>query len=818
MFMNCIDLSGTWTGKALNRKMEFPCQVPGDIASALIAVKNLPHPYWARQEPDIQWIGQEDWLLTRIFQLSAAEAESVGLLLIETIDTVAEVYLNGELIGSSDNMFRGLRLNTRKLLKEGVNQLEVYIRSPEKDAQEAAKRVPYPIPCSGFGPISSPHRNLIRKVQCHAGWDWGPAIMTGGIYGNISLSLFPEGTGHIDYVYTRQIRHSGSLWELEVQTEYLAWQAGVLSLEYHFNGLTIRRDFDVNQGVQVLTTSLQIENPELWWPAGYGDQALYPLEVRTKEESVTRRIGFRNAELIVQDDDSGRSMYFRINGRNIFAKGANWIPTDALPSGQSPQKYKTFLEDAITAGMNMIRVWGGGQYEKDIFYDTCDELGLMIWQDMMFACALYPANPEFLENVRQEVSHQVKRLKDHACMVLWCGNNENVGALNWYEESRKNRDRYIVDYDRLNEGIIGKTVREIDPDTAWWPSSPSAGEGDYSDCWHDDSRGDMHYWSVWHEGLPFESYYEVTPRFCSEFGFQSFPSLKTIASYAPESEYNITSPVMRHHQKNNRGNTIILETMARYFRIPEKFEDFVYLSQVQQALAIKTAVEYWRSRRPVCMGALYWQLNDNWPAASWSSIDYYGNWKLLHYEAARFYRPVWISMFIKNGQIEIWGLNDSAHPIQGEIHIRLIDFAGTIQKTLKSEAIWVSPEIPLQVCIFPVFSPEESTKMFLDAQWDIADDRISNTLLLRRRPLDCYFEDAFIEIVPGDTPLTFTLKTDKPVFFLQIECDSPGRFSDNGFSLLPERPVSVSFFPSETLKKKDFISGLKIRHIKATYT
>lgn len=271
----------------------------------------------------------------------------------------------------------------------------------------------------------------------------------------------------------------------------------------------------------------------------------------------------------------------------------------------------------------------------------------------------------------------MKRLQNHPSIVLWCGNNEDLGALTEFHESRENRDRYLVDYDRLNEGVIGRAVKELDPDRTWWPSSPSAGEGDYSDCRQDDTKGDMHYWSVWHEGLPFESYYDVVPRFCSEFGFQSFPGMKTVAGYAPEDQWNVSSPVMRHHQKNNAGNTIILSTMARYFRMSSNFADFLYLSQVQQAWAIRMAVEYWRSRRPVSMGALYWQLNDLWPVASWASIEYDGTWKLLHYEAKRFFAPVWVSLYKKDGKLHVVGLNDNPEYVAGHLVVRLMGFDGS---------------------------------------------------------------------------------------------------------------------------------------------
>ncbi len=323
--------------------------------------------------------------------------------------------------------------------------------------------------------------------------------------------------------------------------------------------------------------------------------------------------------------------------------------------------------------MNMVRVWGGGHYENDIFYDLCDQLGILVWQDCMFSCSLYPATSWFLKSVKDEITYQVKRLKDHPSLALWCGNNEDVGALTWFESSRRERDKYLIDYDRLNEGIIGKTIKELDPLRKWWSSSPSAGESDYSDCWHDDSKGDMHYWSVWHEGKPFEAYKEIIPRFCSEFGFQSFPSLPLLTKVithdgtknVDSGEFNLSSSVMEHHQRNDRGNTIILSTMLRYFHLPSSFAHQIYISQIQQSFAMQTAIEYWRSNRPRCMGTLFWQLQDNWPVASWSSIEYGGKWKALQYEAKRFYNPLLLTFQKQDEEIALIGVNDNTKLSKG---------------------------------------------------------------------------------------------------------------------------------------------------------
>ncbi|WDR02782.1 hypothetical protein PSQ19_00645 [Devosia algicola] len=341
--------------------------------------------------------------------------------------------------------------------------------------------------------------------------------------------------------------------------------------------------------------------------------------------------------------------------------GANWIPADAIPSRITPAVVRDLLESAKAANMNMLRIWGGGQYEPDYFYELCDELGILIWHDFMFACMSYPSDREFLDDVRVEITQQLRRLSHHACIALWCGDNEVIGSLGWYPETMAAPERYVANYDRLNS-MLGRIVEDEDPARRFWPSSPSMGYLDFSDGWHADTRGDTHYWDVWHSAKPFEAYRTVNPRFASEFGFQSFTSMNVIETFAEPKDRNPSSPVMENHQRNEGGNARILETMTRYFRFPSNFDQMVFLSQIQQGLAIKTAIEYWRSTKPRCMGTLYWQINDIWPVASWASLDYGGQWKLLHYMAKRFYLPISVVAVPdpETGDIVLRGINDTA--------------------------------------------------------------------------------------------------------------------------------------------------------------
>jgi beta-mannosidase len=451
--------------------------------------------------------------------------------------------------------------------------------------------------------------NFLRKTQCAAGWDWNICLMPLGIYGEVLLHR--HALGRIDHVEARQ-NHSPGRVDVEIITEFHAYQAGQIRYRIAFAGRTEAREVSVTAGTNQLADRFAVENPQLWWPAGQGAQPLYDLEAAVDDDVVRRRIGLRTLELVTEDDAVGQSMKFRVNGRDVFAKGANWIPADALPQRRTPQAVVPQLEAAVAANMNMLRLWGGGRFEPDWFYEACDALGLMIWHDFMFACMHYPSDRGFLREVEAEVTYQIRRLSHHASIALWCGDNEMIGALSWYEATIKDRDRYVANYDRLNR-TLEYAVEDHDPSRRFWPSSPSLGPLNFHDGWHGDTRGDLHFWEVWHSAKPFEFYRTVRPRFCSEFGFQSFPSMKVIRSFVDKKDENLSSPPMEVHQRNKGGNARMAETMTRYFRFPSSFENLVYLSQVQQGLAMRTAIEFWRSLKPRCMGTLYWQLNDSWP-------------------------------------------------------------------------------------------------------------------------------------------------------------------------------------------------------------
>ena len=881
--MKRIGLEGDWRLLRLSDGSSRPMAVPGDIMSALLAAGEIPDPYYGKNELDLQWIGREDWRFERDFELDGSflSHESVYLEAL-VLDTVAEVELNGQNLGSSRNMWRRFRAEAKPLLKAGMNRLAVTIRSPERAAAEAAAALAYPIPASEY-PVFSPHRNLLRKAQCMAGWDWGPCLMTGGIYD--SISLVAHDGPRLEYATTR-MRRERAEWVVGIDLDLEAPAPSRCRATASLAGVNATAELDLPAGASRRSLELRVRDVEAWWPAGYGAQPLYDLRIELcppgapvadksagrgghedrghdgRGHFLEKRLGFRELAVVAEEDEWGKSLKFAVNGREIFAKGANWIPADALPSRWTRGRLADLLGSAVAANMNCLRVWGGGRYESEDFYGLCDELGLLVWQDCMFSCALYPSSPAFLAEVEAETRHQVLRLKDHPSIALWCGNNEALGAITWYEESRKSPTRYIADYDRLTEGTVGRVVRNLDPGRAWWPSSPSAGPDDYSDNWHADGRGDMHYWTVWHEGKPFSAYLDVKPRFCSEFGFQSLPSARTVAAFAPEDERNVTSPVMEDHQRHPRGNALIMETMLRYFRMPSGFRETLYLSQVQQALAIRTAVEYWRSLRPRCMGTLYWQLNDVWPVASWSSLEYDGSWKLLHHEARRFYEPLHLALVRTGTQLEAHAMNDLATRFSATLGLRFRRFDGSLVSEVLVDAV-LEPDSSACLWSLPLSAlPGDPAELYLDAALSFEPfeaDRVypaslpasaataagaamsaataaaaplaqgsRKARLFLTEPKRCALVDPrlSVHVETGRDGLVARVRAEAPAFWvaLELEGEEPGaprgRFEDSGFDLGPGEEAIVPFLPADGSPlptAAGLEASLKVMHLRASY-
>jgi beta-mannosidase len=838
--MKRIGLEGTWKLTRVSDGSSRPMAVPGDIASALIRSGEIPDPYFGRNELETLWVGREDWFLERKFEIDDETLSHDRVFLeLGMIDTVAVIRINGEEVGRSANMFRRFRSDVKRLVAPGSNVVSVLLRSPERAAADIAASLPYPIPYAGF-PVASPHRNLLRKAQCMAGWDWGPCLLTGGIYDSASLTAI-DGP-RIEYVTTR-VRREGADWVIAARAELDCAAPGRAAMKAAISGAAASIEIEAAAGATIAEIELRLPlaRVEPWWPAGCGPDPsgprhLYELSVAMEPSgsgperghALKKRLGFRELEVVAAEDAAGRSLTFRVNGRDVFCKGANWVPADALPSRWTRDRIDGLLDSAVRANMNCLRAWGGGLYESEDFYDLCDEKGILVWQDFAFACALYPSSPAFLAEVEAEARHQVKRLMDRPSLALWCGNNENLGALGWFSESKRDPMRYAVDYDRLYEGTIGSVVRELDPGRTFWPSSPCAGPGEYSDNWHADGRGDMHFWSVWHEGKDFTEYYKVKPRFCSEFGFQSFPNPGTVASFAPEGERNVTSPVMEHHQRHPKGNALILDTMSRYFRMPRGGLETLYLSQVQQAIAIRTAVEYWRSLKPTCMGTLYWQLNDVWPVSSWSSLDYDGGWKLLHYEARRFFESLHLALMPKDGTIRAIAVSDEESDRGGLLTIRLRRLDGRVAKTFETRCVARSDSATELFRVDPAslgLPPEES---FLEARLALDEKRgpggpERRALAFLAEPKRCSLLDPGLaaRIAEGSAGPELVLRAERPAFYVAAWTPGiQGGFEDSGFHLMPGEERRLAFVPARGAPEPaagELAAALRIMHLRSSY-
>ncbi len=777
-----IALSGLWSLCDHDGNNACDMAIPGDALSALIAAGHLPDPYVGRNEYDCRWPADRDWIAQRTFV-----AEDTALdLVVSGLDTVAEIRINGTPALAAENSFRSYRADVSNIVRAGENQIEIRFHANTRAANARATALPYPVPNSKNCPI--PNGNLLRKPACDFGWDWNIALAPFGLYGDIQLE--PQRAARVAGIVVTQA-HVDERVDVTVEIRVDGKAAG-RTVELSLCGATAKAT--VQNGRAVAT--LAITEPELWWPAGLGPQTLHELSVTLDDRTETRRIGLRSLEHVVEPDEAGVGFGFRVNGHDTFARGANWIPADALPSRITEAETRALLQSAVDAHMNMIRVWGGGRYEADWFYDLCDELGLMVWQDFMFACNLYPASKEFLTEVGAEVRDQVLRLNHHACIALWCGDNELVGALTWYAESRTNRDRYLVAYDRLNR-TVEDGLKAILPQANWWPSSPASGRLDFGDAWHDDRSGDMHFWSVWHEGRDFEHYRDVRPRFCSEFGFQSFPSMPVVRSFAAKDDLNIASPVMESHQKNAGGNARIAETMFRYFRFPVDFESFVYLSQVQQGLAIRTAVDYWRSQKPHCMGALYWQLNDTWPVASWSSLDHGGGWKLLHHMARRFFAPVNVAAVPRDDGIALSAVNDTRAPVEVSLVAHAVTMDGQAREIAACEGT-VAPARASILKTLPIGSVK--AEEILLYQWTASNGAAGGDHLAPApyKTLPLVNPEIAMTVRQADDHWLLSIRSTGTALFVSAEADVPGRFSDNTLTLLPDRPAEVAFRPLAT--------------------
>lgn len=672
--------SEKWQFKNSKENKWLTASVPGTIHFDLMNNKLIPDPYKDENEKKVQWVENEDWDYQTVFKISAKELENQNAdLVFHGLDTFSEIYLNGKRLKKTDNMFRTWKIPVKNDLKIGNNILQIKFKSSVHIGKDLAKKVPFTMP-------ESP-RSFVRKAQYQFGWDWGPRLVTAGIWKDVKLNFWNQ--VKLENVKVEQKNLTKQKADLNIYAEIFAEQSG----KYSFLINNETRDVSLQEGSNKISIPFQITNPKLWQPNGWGEPILYDLKVSLKKDSKTlsfksERIGLRTIELVQEKDEKGKSFYFEVNGNPMYTKGTNWIPSDSFTPRITKEKYKKLIKDCKDANMNMIRVWGGGIYEDDEFYKACDENGILVWQDFMFAGSFYPSDEDFLNNVKEEVKDQVNRLQNHPSIALWCGNNEiDEAIVNWgyqkqFKYSKEDSLQVWKDYKKVFHEVIPNALKEnlTSEKNIYWPTSPSIGWG------HKESltEGDSHYWGVWWGEFPFEIYNEKVPRFASEYGFQGMPSLETVKSmFSVKSDLSLENPTIKAHEKNARGFEIIQKYMERDYAVPKDFVKYNYISQLLQARGMQIAIEAHRRAKPYNMGTLYWQLNDCWSVISWSSIDYLGNWKALHYQVKRSFENQVILTEEKEGFLDFYGINDELKKFEDvKVEIQVVDFNGKILNDL----------------------------------------------------------------------------------------------------------------------------------------
>ncbi|HEX7317292.1 MAG TPA: glycoside hydrolase family 2 protein [Pyrinomonadaceae bacterium] len=813
-----IGLNSGWMFRQVGKEEWHRANVPGSVHTDLLANRLIEDPFHRDNEPKLQWIGKTDWEYRATFDVPAALLRRRNVeLVFEGLDTYAVVYLNERPLLEADNMFRTWRVDAKSALKAGPNTLRVVFRSPINEVLPRMKTLGYELPASNDqGEKTSPHT---RKAPYQYGWDWGPRFVTCGVWKPARLEAWDD--ARLVDLNVLQNSLSSTAAQLTAQVEVASSSSSdavVVVEDPTDKRVAARQTVKLSTGVNRFALKLSIPNPRLWWPAGLGPQKLYTLRARLTSggkvsDELSTRVGLRTLELRQQTDAAGKSFTFVVNGVPVFAKGANWIPADSFPERVTRERYRHLIQSARDANMNMLRVWGGGYYEMDAFYELCDELGIMVWQDFMFACSMYPGDEKFLESVRAEATDNVRRLRNHPSVVLWCGNNEVETAWQHWGWKQNLPAKLWDDYKKIFHGVLPEVVAREDPTRPYWPSSPSSNLEEDSDS---QRMGDIHYWEVWHASKPFDYYERQRPRFMSEYGFQSFPAIETVNAYTLPSDHDIQSPVMLAHQKHPRGNQLIREYMLRDFPEPKDFESFLYVSQVLQAEGIRVGAEHLRRIMPHNMGSLYWQLDDCWPVASWSSVDYFGRWKALQYYARRFYAPILLSPHVEGEQVKLYVVSDRTEPLRARLRVRLLDIDGRVvsDTTNPVEVAPLTSKVYQTLPVAALLKGQDPARVFLHCELLIEDRAVSsNTLFFRPfKELPPAAPNVSTQIALTRNLTTVTLSTDRLARGVYLSAEGlEGSFDDNFFDLMPGRTVTVAFRGQRPFNPEELRRRLRVR-------
>ena len=816
--MKKIDLGGRWKFRKAGTYDWMDAKVPGCVHTDLIRNHIIPDPFSGDNEKKVQWISDIGWEYEKTFTISDTIFKSPYIdLVCEGLDTYANVFLNDSLIIVSDNMFREWSANIQPLLRIGINHLRIQFPSITIENKSRYERLKHKLP--------GDEKVVCRKAAYQFGWDWGPTLITSGIWRPIYIRCW----SHMNILGVQYIQKhlTDSVASLTAVFTYLSslTDSAFIRISVKDNILAAKM-VPVQRGLNVSRIDFSIMNPKRWWPNGLGDPYLYPIHYEvyfigklTAEK--TDNLGLRTIELSEEKDTAGSSFSFKVNGIPVFMKGANYIPQDDFPSRVTDSSYRALIASVKAANMNMLRVWGGGIYEKDIFYDLCDENGILVWQDFMFACALYPDNRDFIRNIQIEAVQNVIRLRNHPCIALWCGNNEiDEGWKNWgwqkqYGYTAKDSAEVWKNYLGIFKFTLPTVISKYDSLRPYIPSSPLFGWG------HPEStkEGDMHYWGVWWGKEPFSSYQKKIGRFMTEYGFQGFPSMETIRKFTIPSDRQLGSVVMKAHQKHPVGYETINEYLLRDYKQPKNFESYVYVSQLLQAEGIRTAIDAHRRAKPYCMGTLYWQLNDCWPVVSWSSRDYFGNEKALHYFVKNEYSTLLVSPVVEDKKLRVFVISDSLNDSWPDLHICLRDFGGQIffDTTMPAFTPKNSSACFIETSLEKLLKGKDPRQLVFIAQLTSGKKIFSRNNCFFSPVKDLLLEKPVIRKSIQETPEGYliTLSSDRLAKNVYLTSGKQGSFSDNFFDLMPDETRIISFRPKE--KITDFEGSLKILSLADTY-
>lgn len=809
----------------------YKATVPGCIHTDLMTNGLIKDPYYRLNESEVQWVDKVDWIYQNTFTITKKEFQKQHHeIQFEGLDTYASVFLNDSLILKSNNMHRTYIIDVKKLLVVGENYLKIILESPIKKGLELYNSLDYIIPVSANdqankGNVEEGKRISVftRKAGYHYGWDWGPRLVTSGIWRSVTLNSWDDvriKDFNISYSFD-----GPSFIKTDVLVESSVKNKNAL-LKITINDSTvISSNVLLKKGEQNLVNHFSLKNPKLWWPNGMGEQYLYDfnaeIQFNNAVSSSDQKLGFKTIYLETKDSTLSPNFFFNVNGYPTFAKGVNYIPQDIFLNRIKSTNYESLLVAAAKANMNMIRVWGGGIYEDKKFYELCDSLGLMVWQDFMFACAMYPGDSGFLENVRLEAIDNYNRLKKHTCIVLWCGNNENLSAWKRWgwektvikEQSKEIADRIWHHYDTLFHHILPKVVYQNYPEhgfsknnnwQVYWSSSPSAKEG-ISESY---KIGDTHYWGVWWGKEPFENYNTKISSFMSEYGFQSFPEYQTFRKFAKKKDEDMYSKVMKHHQRSSIGNATIEEYLNREYQKPKDFKSLLYLSQILQSDGIRKAIEAHRRNKDQCMGSLYWQLNDCWPGASWSSIDYYGKWKALYYQIKKAFNPIIVSNEFIDSNLHIKAITDLNEEFSGEVELSLLNFKNAKPIKKWNQKIHLTPFESKQVIIIPKeqfqsFKENAYLKLELKNKDEIISSKNIFFLPFKNLNISNPEIDYKWKLDEVERKINITVKSKYFAKGIFISSASKSNFDDNFFDLgaLEQKNVTIKIKEDENINE-----------------